>query len=47
MATEEEVVAGLTDWINSLDLATHVESVQDYSTGHVVWALLRMKCQKG
>ena len=41
MATEEDVAAGLIDWVNSLAVADPVSTVDDLSNGDVIWKVLR------
>jgi hypothetical protein len=42
MATEEDVAAGLLNWINSLEVAGPVSTVDDLIDGSVIWKVLRM-----
>lgn len=41
MATEEDVAAGLINWINSLEVAEPVSTVDDLTDGSVIWKVLR------
>ena len=42
MATEEDVAAGLINWVNSLKATDPVFTVDDLATGEVLWRVLRM-----
>jgi hypothetical protein len=39
---DNEVLVGLLDWINSLQVAEDVRMAEDMSDGKVVWKVLRM-----
>lgn len=41
MALEEDVAAGLLNWINSLDVTDPVYTVDELATGEVLWKVLR------
>ncbi|RMZ91208.1 hypothetical protein DV736_g1569, partial [Chaetothyriales sp. CBS 134916] len=41
MASEEEVAAGLLDWINSLSVAPPVSAITDLTDGHILWKVLQ------
>lgn len=41
MALEEDVAAGLLNWINSLEVTDTVQTVDDLATGEVLWEALR------
>ena len=41
MATDEEIAAGLFDWVNSLEVAEHVASADQLSDGLAIWRVLR------
>ena len=41
MATEEEVAAGLLDWINSLGVAEPIKTIDDLNDGGILWNSLR------
>ena len=43
MATEEDVAAGLINWINSLEIADPVSTIDDFTDGSVIWKALRMQ----
>jgi hypothetical protein len=40
---DDEVLVGLLDWINSLQVAEDVRMAEDMSDGKVVWKVLRME----
>jgi hypothetical protein len=42
MANEDEVAAGLLDWINSLRVADAIKAVDQLNDGEVLWSALRM-----
>lgn len=42
MADNHEVLVGLLDWVNSLQVAEEVHTAEDISDGQVVWKVLRM-----
>lgn len=42
MADDHEVLVGLLDWVNSLQVAEEVHTAGDISDGKVVWNVLRM-----
>jgi len=42
MATEEDIAAGLIDWLNSLSISSPVYTIDDLSDGSVIWLALRM-----
>lgn len=41
MATEEDVAAGLINWVNSLEVADPVSTIDDLTDGSVIWKVLR------
>ena len=42
MATEEDVAAGLINWVNSLNVTAPFYTVDEITTGDVLWKLLRL-----
>lgn len=42
MADDHEVLVGLLDWVNSLQVAEEAHGAEDISDGSVVWKVLRM-----
>lgn len=46
MATDEDVAAGLLDWISSLEeVAEPIFTVDDLVAKDVLWRVLRMQCR--
>jgi hypothetical protein len=43
MALEEDVAAGLLNWINSLDVTDPIYTVDELATGDVLWKVLRAR----
>lgn len=41
MAPDENVAAGLLNWINSLNVTDPVHAVEDLASGEVLWKVLR------
>ena len=44
MSTEEQVAAGLLDWINGLSVSSPVAAIDDLADGVVLWKVLRWLC---
>lgn len=42
MADDHEVLIGLLDWVNSLQVAEEVHTAEHISDGSVIWKVLRM-----
>lgn len=42
MADDHEVLDGLLDWVNSLQVAEEAHTAEEISDGQVVWKVLRM-----
>ncbi|KAK5070809.1 hypothetical protein LTS08_000456 [Lithohypha guttulata] len=42
MATEEDVAAGLLNWVNSLQVTNPLYTVDDLATGEALWELLQL-----
>jgi hypothetical protein len=41
MATEEDVAAGLMNWVNSLEVSDPVSTIDDLTDGTIIWKVLR------
>jgi hypothetical protein len=41
MATEEDIAAGLINWVNSLEVADPVSTIDELTDGAVIWKVLR------
>lgn len=41
MATEEDVAAGLINWVNSLEVSDPVSTIDDLTDGTIIWKVLR------
>ena len=45
MATEEDTAAGLIDWVNSLEAAEPIYTVDELNDGAIIWKTLRKDLQ--
>ena len=43
MATDDDVAAGLINWVNSLHVTEPFFTVDELATGEVLWKLLRAR----
>jgi hypothetical protein len=41
MATEEDIAAGLINWVNSLEVADPISTIDHLTDGAVIWKVLR------